>query len=159
VLLLEAGGDNKSVEYFVPADRYTLAGKEPSLNWGYKTVPQAQLNGQEIDYSRGRGLGGSTAINFSCWIVGPSDDYDEWARRVGDDAWAWKNVKERLKKIENYHVDVPEEHRAYIHPKESGEFLTDVGEALFIYRTRSWHERSARLELCQQMGERLRRYF
>lgn len=33
------------------------------MNWGYKTVPQTHLKGQEIDYSRGRGLGGSSAIN------------------------------------------------------------------------------------------------
>jgi hypothetical protein len=31
-------------------------------------------------------------------------------------------VKERLKKIENYHVDVPEEGKNYISPKEAGEY-------------------------------------
>jgi len=120
VLLLEAGGDNKSAEYLVPGDRYTLAFKEPSLNWGYKTVPQKHLKGQEIDYSRGKGLGGSTAINFSCWVIGADEDFNEWARKVDDDAWSWTRVKERFKKIENYHIDVPNEHKAHIHPKESG---------------------------------------
>jgi len=119
VLLIEAGGDNKSVEYYVPSERFTLAFTEPSLNWGYKTVPQTHLKGQEIDYSRGKGLGGSSAINFSCWVVGPDADYDEWASKVGDDAWLFKNVKERLKKIENYHVEIPKEHQKYINPKPS----------------------------------------
>lgn len=40
--------------------------QEATMNWGYKTVPQNHLKGQQIDYSRGKGLGGSTAINFSC---------------------------------------------------------------------------------------------
>ena len=46
VLLLEAGGDNKDLSYLIPADRFTLFGKEPSLNWGYKTEPQTQLKGK-----------------------------------------------------------------------------------------------------------------
>jgi choline dehydrogenase-like flavoprotein len=42
-----------------------------------KTVPQNHLKGQQIDYSRGKGLGGSTAINFSCWVIGADEDYNE----------------------------------------------------------------------------------
>ncbi|TVY48290.1 Alcohol dehydrogenase [acceptor] [Lachnellula occidentalis] len=118
VLLLEAGGDNKDSQNLVPADRFAVAFTLPSLNWGYETAPQTHLKGQKIDYSRGKGLGGSTAINFSCWIVGADEDYDEWARKVGDEDWEWKNVKERMKKIETYHVEVPEEHRKFIDPKQ-----------------------------------------
>ncbi|KAE8443347.1 hypothetical protein EG329_001990 [Mollisiaceae sp. DMI_Dod_QoI] len=117
VLLLEAGGKNEDASYLVPADRFTLAFKEPSLNWGYKTVPQNHLKGQQIDYSRGKGLGGSTAINFSCWVIGADEDFNEWARKVDDDTWNWKNVKQRFKKIESYHVEVPEEDRKYVNPK------------------------------------------
>lgn len=120
VLLLEAGGDNKSVDYLVPADRFTLAFKEPSLNYGYKTVPQKHLNNQEIDYSRGKGLGGSSAINFACWVIGADEDFNEWAKKVGDDSWNWRNVKERFKKIESCHVEIPEEHRKFINPKAAG---------------------------------------
>jgi len=65
VLLLEAGSDNEDVSYRVPADRFKTF-QEATINWGYKTVPQKHLKGQQIDYSRGKGLGGSTAINFSC---------------------------------------------------------------------------------------------
>ncbi|KAH6718962.1 glucose-methanol-choline oxidoreductase-like protein [Leptodontidium sp. MPI-SDFR-AT-0119] len=117
VLLVEAGGDNKDAAYLVPADRFNLAFAQPNLNWGYKTAPQTHLQGQEIDYSRGKGLGGSTAINFSCWVIGADEDFDEWARKVGDDAWKWTNVKERFKKIERYHVEIPKEHQKYISPK------------------------------------------
>ncbi|TVY81898.1 Alcohol dehydrogenase [acceptor] [Lachnellula suecica] len=117
VLLLEAGGDNKNAEYLVPADRFALAFSQPSLNWGYKTAPQKHLKGQQIDYSRGKGLGGSTAINFSCWIVGADEDFNEWARKVDDTAWEWKEVKERFKRIVTYHTEIPEEHRKFIEPK------------------------------------------
>jgi choline dehydrogenase-like flavoprotein len=80
VLLLEAGSDNGDVSYRVPADRFKTF-QEASMNWGYKTVPQNHLKGQQIDYSRGKGLGGSTAINFSCWIVGVDEDYNEVRKR------------------------------------------------------------------------------
>ncbi|KAG0649714.1 alcohol dehydrogenase [Hyphodiscus hymeniophilus] len=116
VLLVEAGGQNKDASYLVPADRFTLAFKEADMNWSYKTEPQTQLKGQQIDYSRGKGLGGSTAINFSCWVIGPSDDYDEWADKIGDEAWSWKEVKKRLRKVESYHIEVPEGHK-FIRPK------------------------------------------
>jgi choline dehydrogenase-like flavoprotein len=80
------------------------------MNWHYKTAPQTHLAGQEIDYSRGKGLGGSTAINFCAWTVGPRDDYDEWARIVDDQRFAWKNVKRVLKRITNLDPRVPNQH-------------------------------------------------
>lgn len=126
VLLLEAGGDNKNAEYLIPADRFALAFSQPSLNWGYKTVPQEHLNDQQIDYSRGKGLGGSTAINFSCWIVGADEDFNEWSRRIDDKTWEWSQVKERIKKIESLHVQVPEEYRKYINPKPEGTFSSNM---------------------------------
>jgi hypothetical protein len=43
---------------------------------------------------------------------------------VDDETWAWKNVKERFKKIENYHVDIPQEGRRYISPKEAGKLCS-----------------------------------
>jgi hypothetical protein len=43
-----------------------------------------------------------------------------WARKVGDDSWNWQHVKERFKKIESYHIEVPEEHKKYINPEASG---------------------------------------
>jgi len=123
VLLLEAGDSNKDASYTIPASRFTLASTEESLNWGYKTEAQNHLKGQQIDYSRGKGLGGSSAINFCCWIVGADEDFEEFSRLVGDDAWAWRNVKERLKRIETFHTDIPEEHQKYINPKAAGRYF------------------------------------
>lgn len=48
----------------------------------------------------------------------------QWARKVDDETWAWKNVKERFKKIENYHVDIPQEGRRYISPNEAGKLCS-----------------------------------
>lgn len=108
VLLLEAGGSNVVSTQLSAAERFKIAFDPDSpMNWHYKTVLQQLLNDQVIDYSRGRGLGGSTAINFCAWVVGARDDYDEWARMVGDDSFSWQNVKRSLDKIGNLNPEIP----------------------------------------------------
>lgn len=92
----------------------------PNLNWQYKTVPQTHLNNRVLDYSRGRGLGGSTAINFAAYTVGPKDDYDRWAELVVDDFFNWENSVRRRKTFENYTFDVKDkQYQKYYQPEKS----------------------------------------
>ncbi|KAH9897472.1 hypothetical protein F4778DRAFT_236429 [Xylariomycetidae sp. FL2044] len=117
VLLIEAGGSNADTAHMSGAERFDIAFRDGSpLNWGYKTRPQGPAH-HEVDYSRGKGLGGSTAINFCGWLAGADDDYDEWARLVGDESFAWKHVRECRKRIENLHDDVPGGYRKWFRPK------------------------------------------
>lgn len=99
ILLLDAGGENADPAYQSYGARHWTFMVAPGYNWGYKTVPQPHLQGREIDYSRGKGLGGCTAINFCVYTRGPSDDYDHWAKLVGDDDWCWKNAQKRFNKV------------------------------------------------------------
>lgn len=109
MLLVEAGSSNSEAAQLSGAERFNVAFAPNSpLNWGYKTAPQGHLSGQEIDYSRGKGLGGSTAINFCAWTVGPRDDYDEWADLVGDERFGWRNVRGVLKRIEDLRTWIPD---------------------------------------------------
>lgn len=101
-LLIDAGGANAEESQQTFGERHwTLM--TPGYNWGYKTLPQDNLKGREIDYSRGKGLGGSTAINFCVYTRGPSADYDHWAELVGDDTWRWENVQKRFNTFERFH--------------------------------------------------------
>ncbi|KAF2099216.1 alcohol oxidase [Rhizodiscina lignyota] len=118
VLLLEAGGPNADPQLRLLAQRFQTF-MTPSMSWGYKTEPQAVKNGHNggvVDYSRGKGLGGSTAVNFACWTVGPKEDYDEWARIVGDDFFNWNHATERRKRFEAYVVPENAEHAKYVEP-------------------------------------------
>lgn len=72
------------------------------MNWNYKTIPQESFKGREIDNARGKGLGGSSAINFMVYTRGAKGDHDEWARRVGDEGFKWDVAKERMKKVSLY---------------------------------------------------------
>lgn len=122
VLLLEAGGSNDTVEHLSVTERFNIAFSPDSpLNWNYKTIPQTQLNAEETDYSRGKGLGGSTAINFCGWVVGPRGDYDEWARLVKDMSFCWQNAKRCLDRIQNLQPEIPRpELDKYVHPRMEG---------------------------------------
>lgn len=88
----------------------------PESNWGYKTVPQKYVDDRQLDYSRGKGLGGSTLINMCAWTVGPKDDYDRWASEVGDEAFNWENSVRMRKNIESFSDVVDNEHRKYARP-------------------------------------------
>jgi choline dehydrogenase-like flavoprotein len=95
----------------------------PGLDYGYKCIPQPQLDGREIQCPRGRGLGGSSAINFCCWLIGHREDFNQWAEIVGDDAWSWEGhggVKERFRKIEALHTNLDDK-QATIVSKEAVE--------------------------------------
>ena len=77
-------------------------------NWGYQTVPQKHLDGLVMGYDRGKGLGGSSSINFCSYSIAPRDDHDEIARLVDNDEWTWINAYERYKRLESYHGSAPD---------------------------------------------------
>ncbi|KAK4994405.1 hypothetical protein LTR66_005557 [Elasticomyces elasticus] len=135
VLLLEAGSSNGDMRTRVLADRFTTLMTHPALNWGYKPIPQGNMAGRELDYARGKGLGGSSNINFACYTVGPEDDYDEWARLVGDEAFNWESACRRRHTIEVYHLEGADDYQRYAKPSPS-----DHGHAgpLNIDFARSW---------------------
>jgi choline dehydrogenase-like flavoprotein len=119
VLLIEAGGKNDSKSVRVDAERW-LTRMNPAQNWGYQTVPQKNLDGNVIAYDRGKGLGGSSSINFSCFTVGSSGDYDQIARMVGDDEWKWSNAQGRYKRMECFYSspqEVPAGAERYLAPR------------------------------------------
>ncbi|EAU90672.2 pyranose dehydrogenase [Coprinopsis cinerea okayama7 len=100
VLLVEAGPDNVGVlEIMAPG----LAFQIPrTYNWNFVSVPQRGLDNRAINIPRGHVLGGSTCINGMLYTRGSSDNYDNWARNVGDQQWSWKALWPYFKKHERW---------------------------------------------------------
>ncbi|KAF7592689.1 hypothetical protein BBP40_012591 [Aspergillus hancockii] len=117
VLLLEAGSRNDDPNLRIDGQRWVTF-QQQHMNWGYKTVPQPNCLDREIDYARGKCLGGSSAINFGFYTIGPKDDYDEWARIVGDAAFNWDNMHRRFKDLETFHNKCPQDVK-YARPEVS----------------------------------------
>ena len=82
VLLIEAGGSDRHPYIQMPAGIARLAGQR-RLNWGFVTEPESQLDNRRLWWPRGRGLGGSSAINAMCYVRGVPQDYARWAAAGG----------------------------------------------------------------------------
>lgn len=96
VCLLEAGGRNNSLRVKTPGFMPFI----PDVsNYRYETVPQKGLNGRVGYQPRGRGLGGSSAINAMVYIRGNAWDYDNWAA-LGCAGWAYDDVLPYFKRAE-----------------------------------------------------------
>jgi len=97
VCLLEAGGRNDNI--FVKTPGFMPFIPQAS-NYRYETVPQKGLNGRTGYQPRGKGLGGSSAINAMVYIRGNSWDYDNWAE-MGCTGWAYDDVLPYFRRSES----------------------------------------------------------
>ena len=97
VCLIEAGGTNDNFLIKTPGFMPFLPAKS---NYKFDTVPQKGLNGRLGYQPRGRGLGGSSAINAMVYIRGHKWDYDNWAE-LGCDGWSYDDVLPYFKRAEH----------------------------------------------------------
>ena len=105
VLLLEAGGRNGSLLVKMPAGVGSLIKAKSKHNWGFWTEPEPHMDGRRLWQPRGKGLGGSSAINGMVYIRGHPRDYDQW-RQMGLDGWSYAETLPYFKRAENF-VDGP----------------------------------------------------
>lgn len=96
VCLVEAGGRNDNMLIKTPGFMPFIPG---ASNYKYETVPQPGLNGRTGYQPRGRGLGGSSAINAMVYIRGHAFDYDQWAS-LGATGWSYADVLPWFKRAE-----------------------------------------------------------
>ena len=99
VALLDAGGKNDNWVVTTPFALVLMVTK-PINNWAFNTVPQKGLNGRIGYQPRGKGLGGSSAINAMVYIRGHRADYDQWAS-LGNAGWSYSDVLPYFKRAED----------------------------------------------------------
>ena len=137
VLLIEAGGDARRPEFYLPSQRYTSVSQYPDIRYDYQTTPQKHLHGRILPYYRGKGLGGSSLANFLGYIRGPAGDFETWASMVGDDFYKWENVLERYKEIENLSFEDDNDEKQWVKPVE-GAHSTEGPLGLQLFARSQW---------------------
>ena len=90
VLLLEAGGKDTNPWIHIPGG-YFKTMHNPNTDWCFKTEKEAGCGNREMNYPRGKTLGGSSSINGMLYIRGQSNDYNYW-RQLGNVGWSWDDV-------------------------------------------------------------------
>jgi len=100
VLLVEAGGKTNHWSIRMPAALAANFEGGP-WNWCYHSVPQRNLAGRRIYQPRGKGLGGSSAINGMAYIRGHARDYERWSAE-GAPGWSYAEVLPYFKRGERH---------------------------------------------------------
>jgi choline dehydrogenase-like flavoprotein len=100
VLLLEAGGKDDYIWIHVPVG-YLYCMGNPRTDWCFKTDPEQYVGDRQMNYPRGRVLGGCSSINGMIYMRGQSADYDGW-RQAGNTGWGWDDVLPYFLKSEDH---------------------------------------------------------
>jgi 5-(hydroxymethyl)furfural/furfural oxidase len=105
VLLLEAGPEYRSEH--TPPEMRSLRGSDISLSEKYRTkFWWPDISGRRTDrqdpryYARGRGMGGSSAVNGLVAIRGTPEDFDTWAE-LGCSGWSSEDVLPSFIRLED----------------------------------------------------------
>ena len=101
VLVLEAGGENDSFWVSLPKGVAKLV-TNPAHIWAYP-VAQPRVPGGAANevWIRGKGLGGSSAINGMIWSRGEPADYDAW-EGLGATGWNAASMTAAFLKLEDH---------------------------------------------------------
>ncbi|WP_206022585.1 GMC family oxidoreductase [Billgrantia bachuensis] len=110
VLLLEAGGADWNPWIHVPVG-YFKTMHNPATDWCYLTDPDEGIKGRQLQWPRGKVLGGSSSLNGLLYIRGQREDYDDWAA-AGNVGWGYDSVLPYFKKSECQERGADEYHGA-----------------------------------------------
>ena len=104
ILLLEAGYmPNFFNRIPILVGYFQLTG----YNWGYNVEPQKNaclgMKNRQCSWPRGRGLGGTSILNYMIHTRGNKFDYDQWAS-LGNVGWSYADVLPYFKKSERFNV-------------------------------------------------------
>ncbi|WP_038142054.1 GMC family oxidoreductase [Vibrio nigripulchritudo] len=99
VLLLEAGGNDNNPWLHIPVG-YFKTMHNPKTDWCYLTAPDKGINHRQLQWPRGKVIGGSSALNGLLYVRGQAEDYDRW-EKLGNKGWSYQEVLPYFKKSED----------------------------------------------------------
>jgi choline dehydrogenase len=139
VLLLEAGGKDRSLKIKIPAafpEQF-----HTKLDWDFATEPEPHVDGRSLFMPRGKVLGGSSSMNAMLYVRGRPLDYDGWEAQ-GAPGWGYADVlpyfikaEDNVRGTSQYHgVGGPLHVSEQRSPRPMNRRLLDASEAVGIPR-------------------------
>jgi choline dehydrogenase len=107
VLIVEAGVANSHEIEEITTPSKAMDLRNSQYDWGYKSTMVKRDDYERIEKpnSRGKALGGSSALNYFTWIPGCKPTFDMWAEYGGKE-WTWEPLVPYLRKSVTYHDDL-----------------------------------------------------
>ncbi|KAH9476794.1 GMC oxidoreductase family protein Mala s 12 [Psilocybe cubensis] len=90
----------------------------PQYDWAFPVLDQKHANNSKHIWSRGKGLGGSSAMNFYAWIKPPAADMDA-IEQLGNPGWNWSEFEKYSKRSETFLPASKEQIEVYHYPDNS----------------------------------------
>ncbi|KAI0709739.1 GMC oxidoreductase [Earliella scabrosa] len=121
VALLEAGDAHFDDPAITTPDGWMKQVYDPKYDWSFRTTPQARAlstttpdgKAEESFYwARGKGLGGSSRMNFLYWTR-PQREEIEAIEKLGNPGWTWDRFFEASKRSETFHETPHTNHSAF----------------------------------------------
>lgn len=100
VLLVEAGGSDRNFWLKLPVG-YFRSINDARFSRHFRTEAGTGTAGREIDWPRGRVVGGSSSINGLVFIRGQHGDFDRWAE-MGATGWSYREVLPHFRSLEAF---------------------------------------------------------
>lgn len=106
IAVIEAGDYHENDPLVDIPGMMSRAIHNPKYDWTYYTVPQKHAGNRQILQSHGKGLGGSSLLNFF-GFVRPSKEELDAIEQLGNVGWNWDSLSAYMKKSER--VQTPDE--------------------------------------------------
>ncbi|KAL9608482.1 MAG: hypothetical protein Q9167_006690 [Letrouitia subvulpina] len=151
--VIEAGQSRLDDPNILTPGAYMRLIGNPEYDWKWTTVPQAGTGNRSHEYNRGKGLGGSSAINLMMYIRGQATEYDDWATITGYQTWGWNGLKPFFLKHEGFITPSVPSQRSGVPPSYHQEHHGQSGPIRTSFATWSapvldeWHQASKNVGL------------
>ncbi|CAL5866049.1 uncharacterized protein PFLUO_LOCUS256 [Penicillium psychrofluorescens] len=99
VIVLEAGTNRLDDPRVMVPGLGVAAFEDADFDWNFRSIAQEQLNGRKLLASKGRTLGGSSAINFGMVIYPSRSGLNAW-EALGNHGWGWDGLSPYIRKFQ-----------------------------------------------------------
>ena len=110
VVLLEAGPPDRDPMIHIPAGVLRVL-NNTKINWNFLSEGEPGTAGRQLQWPRGKTLGGTSSINGMLYVRGNPADYENWAQ-MGCRGWSYDEVLPFFRKSETYRGKGEPEYRS-----------------------------------------------